>query len=121
MGTQQFSICRHWILVLRSVGASQDLYWLTPKPTSFCRRSIHIREIIINYFLKRYFLPVFFVIVFLSLSIGDNLKTYLMHFILPGNMSFLKNIPHHFYYRQMNKFRCCSLFSIVTSLCPWCL
>jgi len=26
-------------LVLRSVGASQDLYWLTPKPTSFCRSS----------------------------------------------------------------------------------
>ncbi len=55
----QFSICRHWILVLRSVMLSQDLYWLAPKPTSSCRRNIFIHQIMINYLLKRKYLPRF--------------------------------------------------------------
>jgi len=52
---------------LRSVGASQDLYWLTPKPASFCKGSIHICEVIINHFLKRNFLPLFLQLFFYPL------------------------------------------------------
>jgi len=34
--SNQISISRrYWVLVLRSVMLSQDLYWLAPKPTRF--------------------------------------------------------------------------------------
>ena len=31
---------RYWVLVLRSIMLSQDLYWLAPKPTSFYKSII---------------------------------------------------------------------------------
>ena len=36
-----------------------DLYWLAPKPTSSCRRSMFMYQIMINYLLKRKYLPRF--------------------------------------------------------------
>jgi hypothetical protein len=85
----QFSICRHWILVLRSVGrisrpllAFAKAYILLQKEYTYT----------LNYdklFSKAEFFTFVFVFVFLSCSIGDNLKTKFNFFILTENTQFL--------------------------------